>query len=171
MNYHAEHTFNAPHEAVWAMFTNPDAHTAKFASMGHRDIEVLECDHDADTFRIKIQRLVDFDVPRFARRIFTPTNTVTSTETWTDNGDGTYRANWTGETVGVPIDVTGQAALEPSDGGTNYRLDVEVEIRVPIIGGKVADFARGDARRQVDQEFAAGDSWLAAHAGSQTNSP
>jgi len=167
MNLHAEHVFTVAPKAAWAMFTDPDAHVAKFASMGHRDIEVLECEHGAGTFRIKIQRLVEFDVPRFARKIFTPTNTVISIEEWKDDADGTYRGTWTGETAGVPISVTGAALLQPDrETETRYVLDIAIDVKVPIIGGRIADFAQGDAERQVEQELTAGDQWLALHGAS-----
>ena len=44
-----------------------------------------------------------------------------------------------------------------------YTLDIAIDVNVPLIGGKIADFARGDAKRQVEQELAAGDAWLASH--------
>src|SRR4051812_26228978 len=97
----AVHTFDAPIEAVWEMFTNRDAHVAKFVGMGHRDVEVLDCAHAASTFRIKVKRVVDVELPGFARRVLTPTNTVISTDEWRDGGDGTYSGRWTVEAPGV----------------------------------------------------------------------
>ena len=38
-----------------------------------------------------------------------------------------------------------------------------MDVKVPLIGGKIADFAKGDVARQLDMEFTAGDDWLASH--------
>src|SRR5690348_11939952 len=112
MDHAARHTFDAPIERVWAMVTNPDAHITKFSNMGHRDIEVLECVCGDGTFRITVRRVVDLDVPGFARRIIQPTNTVVSTDEWHDNGDGSYGGNWTVEAV-KPIEIAGSTSLAP----------------------------------------------------------
>ena len=36
------HHFDPPADQVWAMFHDPESHIAKFTSMGHRDLEVLD---------------------------------------------------------------------------------------------------------------------------------
>jgi hypothetical protein len=43
-------------------------------------------------------------------------------------------------------------------------VKVNLDVKVPLIGGKLADWAKGSVKEQLDQEFAAGDRWLAAHA-------
>ena len=45
-----------------------------YTAMGHRELRVVECERDDDRLRVVIDRLVDVDVPSFARRVFQPTN-------------------------------------------------------------------------------------------------
>jgi len=164
MDQTSRHTFHAPIEVVWAMFTNPDAHLAKFESMGHREIELISSDLTDGTFTIEITRLVDVDLPGFARKVLKPTNTVTSRDEWRTNDDGTYGGNWDLETVGAPVKIHGTTSLQPKGADeTEYVIDVKLKVGVPIIGGRIENWSKGTMEQQIQQEFDAGDAWLAAH--------
>ncbi|MEJ5255186.1 MAG: DUF2505 domain-containing protein [Acidimicrobiales bacterium] len=163
MDFHDEHTFDAPIEQVWAMFCDPASHVRKFEGMGHRDIEVLESTITDDSARIVIRRVVDVELPGFARRVLKPTNTVTSTDEWRRLEDGTCQGSQHVDTSGAPVEITATTRLTPHGEQTTYAVDVHVQVKVPVIGGKLADWAKGMVRDQLDREFAAGDSWLAEH--------
>lgn len=163
MDLRATHIFDAPIDRVWAMFCDVDAHVAKFTHMGHRDIEVLEHEADADHVRVVITRLVDVDLPGFAKKVLKPTNTVVSTDEWRRTDDG-YRGTYRLETKGAPVEIKGTTWIRPEgDDRTFYETSVSVKVNVPLVGGKIADWAKGDGRKQIDEEFAAGDRWLADH--------
>jgi hypothetical protein len=165
MDYAGTHTFDAPIDRVWAMFTDPAAHLAKFETMGHRDIEVVEHEVADDHMTLVVSRLVSLDLPGFAKKVLKPTNTVISTDMWERRDDGTYGGHFTVETPGAPIRSTGTTLLRAEDDGrTRYDVTVHLDVKVPIIGGKIADWARGDVERQMQMEFDAGDAWLASRA-------
>ena len=89
---------------------------------------------------------------------------MVSTDEWNDFGDGTYGGTFTLDTKGVPIELTGVTKLEADgDDASTYTVTVEIKVNVPLIGGKLADFAKGIATKQLDEEFALGDAWLDAH--------
>lgn len=163
MEYRESHTFAAPIDAVWAMFTDPASHVAKFTSMGHQNVEILDTSGDATSFMIKITREVTVDLPGFAKRVLKPTNTVITTDHWSANDDGSYGGGWVIETVGAPVDITGTTKLTPAGDSTRYDLTIDLKVNVPLVGGKIANWAKGDLVKQTDQEFAAGDAWLAEH--------
>ena len=157
------HTFAAPLDQVWAMFRDRDAHVAKFTSMGHRDIEVLAFDADEDHVRIEVRRVVDIDVPGFARKVIKPANTVTSVDEWQRNDDGTCSGRYTADT-GNPVEIAGTTLIRANDDNTtHYEVTVSISVNVPLIGGKIANFAKGDVEKQMRDEFACGDTWLAEH--------
>lgn len=157
------HVFDAPIDKVWAMFTNKDSHIAKFESMGHRDIEVLDYEADDDHVRIKIRRVVTIDVPGFAKKVLKPTNTVTSVDEWRARGDGSYAGEYSAET-GNPVHISGTTLIRPEgDDKTHYEVTVSIKVNVPLIGGKISNFAKGDVEKQMQAEFACGDRWLAEH--------
>lgn len=159
-----EHTFDAPIAKVWAMFHDPASHAAKFTNMGHRDLEVIDTDLTDDALTITISRLVDTDLPGFAKKVLKPTNTVVSVDTWRDNGDGTYGGTFSADTKGAPIKVAGTTSLTP-DGKkqTHYVVTTSINVKIPLIGGKIADFSKGIIDAQMDDEFRLGDEWLASH--------
>jgi hypothetical protein len=163
MDFHDEHTFDAPIDDVWAMFRDPQSHLRKFEGMGHRDIEVLESSADDDSFHLVIRRVVDVDLPGFARRVLKPTNTVTTTDDWRRLPDGSCAGTQQVDTAGAPVRISASTTLTPAGERTTYGVDVHVEVKVPLIGGKLADWAKGMVRDQLDAEFAAGDAWLAEH--------
>lgn len=53
--------------------------------------------------------------------------------------------------------------MVPDGDGALYTVDLKVKVKVPLIGEKVAGALKGQLSEQMDQEFAAGDAWLAAH--------
>jgi hypothetical protein len=163
MDFTGEHEFDAPLDAVWAMFRDPQSHLAKFTSMGHRDIEVLETEGDDDAFHIVVRRVVDVDLPGFAKRVLKPTNTVTTTDDWQRHPDGTCTGAQHVSTEGAPVKIDATTKLEDRGDTTGYSVAVHLEVKVPLIGGKLGDWAKGMVREQLDQEFSAGDAWLAAH--------
>ena len=80
MHLTMSHDLDASMERCWKMFVDPQSHIAKFTAMGHREIEIIECETSDDRIRLVIERLVDADIPSFARRVFQPTNRVRSVD-------------------------------------------------------------------------------------------
>ncbi len=132
--------------------------------MGHRDIEVLEADQSDDRFHIKVRRVVEVDLPGFAKRVLKPKNTVTTTDDWKRNADGTCTGEQLVDTEGAPVKISATTRLEPDgDDATLYSVKIQLDVKVPLIGGKLADWAKGSVREQLDHEFGAGDRWLATN--------
>jgi hypothetical protein len=158
----ATHYFDAPIEMVWAMFRDPGSHVAKFERLGHRNIEVQEHEEDEDQVRLVIARDVTVDLPGFAKKFLSPTNHVISTDRWSANGDGSYGGDFEAATRGAPVRVTGTTHISPDgDERTRYDLATEVDIKVPVVGKKLTRWAEDDIREQMQEQFAAGDEWLA----------
>lgn len=162
MDFRDEHLFAAPIDVVWDMFIDPDSHTTKFEAMGHRAIEVLECQCSETQLHMKVQRLVDVELPGFAKRFVKPTNTVITTDDWTRLDDGHYQGHQVIETEGAPVKISSDTTLVAEGDRSRYVIEVHLEVTVPLVGGKLGDWAKGTVRKQLDQEFAAGDAWLLA---------
>lgn len=164
MELTARHTFDAPIDRVWAMFSDPASHVAKFESMGHREIQVLTEERSDDALRLVVQRVIDAELPGFAKKVLKPSNTVVSDDRWHREADGSCSGEFTVDTKGAPVKGWGTTRLTPAgDGRTDYEVTANVEVKVPLVGGRIADWSRGEIAQQFDAEFAAGDAWLAAH--------
>ena len=62
-------------------------------------------------------------------------------EVWSPVSDGSASATVTGDIPGAPVSLTGTAVLEPTDnGGSRLQFTVTVEVRIPLVGGKVENF-------------------------------
>ena len=62
-------------------------------------------------------------------------------ETWTPVHDGTATATVTGAIPGAPVSLSGTARLIPREsGGSRLEINTSVEVRIPLVGGKVENF-------------------------------
>lgn len=167
MRVEMEHEFNAAPEEVFAMFCDPASHVAKFESFGGENVEIISQTggpSSGEDFVLVVEQDVTLDLPGFLAKMFSPTNRVTSTDTWRDNGDGSYGGGYTVDTPGVPISVVGTTLLLPVEGHadyTNYTVSVEVEVNIPVVGGRAAKWAKGNVEENMAHQFEAGDAWLA----------
>lgn len=159
------HRYGAPVDAVVDMFAQPDAVRARYEGMGHRDVEVLECERGDGTLRVRTRRVVDVDLPGFARKVLSPTNTMVQTDEWRAAGDGSWDGTFTVDVQGAPVQLRGSMRLVPAgDDACENTVTIRMDVKVPLVGGKIADWVgKNDARTTLLAEFAAGDEWLAAH--------
>ncbi len=63
-------------------------------------------------------------------------------ETWSPVVDGRATAVVAGSIPGAPVALTGEMVLEPTTSGAGSRLAVKttVEVRIPLVGGKIESF-------------------------------
>jgi hypothetical protein len=164
MDVSDSHTYAAPLDSVLDMFGDPDAVVARYEGMGHRDVEVLECTRTDDSLRVRTSRVVEVDLPGFARKVLSPTNTMVQTDEWTASGDGTWDGTVAVDVQGAPVKMSGSMRLEPAGDGTTMHLTLSMSVKVPLVGGRIADWAgKNDVPATMAAEFAAGDAWLADH--------
>jgi hypothetical protein len=66
-------------------------------------------------------------------------------EAWTPVLDGRATATVKGSITGAPATLTGTAALTPATSGAGSRLEFRatVEVKVPLVGGKIENFIGG----------------------------
>lgn len=158
------HTYGATIEAVQAMFADEAFIRAKYEGMGHRDLDILECTRTEDGLTIRSTRVVEVDLPGFAKRVLTPVNTMTQVDTWRDDGSGGWTGTFDVEVKGAPAHLSGTMALEPADGACVHRVDMTMDVKVPLVGGRIRDWAeKNDMPKTLAAEFAAGDAWIADH--------
>ncbi|MCW2558249.1 MAG: hypothetical protein JWP55_2213 [Mycobacterium sp.] len=62
------------------------------------------------------------------------------TETWAAITDGRATAAVAGSIAGAPVSLAGTAVLMPAEGGSRLEFKVTVEVRIPLVGGKMETF-------------------------------
>lgn len=163
MELKGSHEYPVPVDAVIAMLENASATIEKFEGMGHRDVAIIELVPGDGTLRIVSSRLVDVELPGFAKKVLKPTNTMTQTDEWRRNDDGSWSGTFNVDVKGSPVHISGTMSLSPVAEGTRHDVALDLQVKVPIIGGKIADFVgKRDVQRTLDAEFAFNDGRLAS---------
>lgn len=124
----------------------------KFTALGARDI-VIDVARDGDHVQLTIDRKMDADVPGFAKKVIQPTNTIHLVEQWRPAAGG-YACEWTATSSPAPAKLHGTREIKDIEGATEDSTDGNVEVKVPLIGGKLAEWLAGEARKQLDDELA-----------------
>lgn len=165
MEVRSTHTYAATPDVVFEMMTDPDVLTAKYTALGHDDVRIVEHVVDDDTVTVRSRRRVPMDVPGFAKRFLSPTNTVEQLDRWAAPAeDGSRTGTWQVDAAGVPVAVGGTLRITPGPKRTTVvEITGEVTSSVPLVGGKLAGFVAGDVQRTMAAEEAFNDEHLAAH--------
>jgi hypothetical protein len=164
MDLTSAHHFDRPFADVWAMYLDPHAHVAKYEHMGHREVSISSVAQVPDSLAITIVRQVDIDVPGIAKKVISPSNTVTSADRWELVAPGSARGTTEVDIRGVPIQSSGSTSLvDDGAGGCDAMVTLSVKVKVPLIGEKVAGALRPQLEQQLEAELAASEAWLAEH--------
>jgi len=157
-------TYEAPIAAVLTMLRDPDATAAKYSSQGHQQVEILECGDHAGGIRIVSTRVVTVDLPGFAKKVLKPTNTMRQTDDWHPVDDGSWAGTFDVDVSGAPVHISGTMALHADGDTTTHEVAIDVKVKVPLIGGRIADWAaKNDVGRTLQAEFDCNERWLAEH--------
>ena len=151
--FSGETTYDLAPDAAFARHIDEAFVQRKFEALEARDISVT-VDRDGDDVTLTVDRKADADVPGFAKRVVTPTNTIHLVERWRPSGGG-YACDWEATTSPAPARLKGTRTLTPAgSGGTRDATEGSIEVKVPLIGGKLADWLSGEARSELENELA-----------------
>jgi hypothetical protein len=153
--FSGETTYTVTPDAAFERHIDEDFLRRKFEAQGATDIAVSSS-RAGERVTLKIDRKAQADIPGFAKKVISPTNTIHLVEEWRPEGDG-YVCDWTAQISPAPAKLQGTRTLLPSGGGTADVTEGTIEVKVPLIGGKLADWMTGEASRAVQDEVA----WIA----------
>lgn len=91
----------------------------------------------------------------FAREALKPTNTMQQTDEWHHQADGSWSGTFDVDVRGAPVHISGTMTLSADPDGARHAVTLEMQVKVPLIGGKIADWVgKNDGQRSLDAEFA-----------------
>src|SRR4051794_10050543 len=161
MELSGSHLYSVPVDAVLALLRDQSSTVDKYESMGHRDVAIVEFAADDTSLHIVSTRVVDVDLPGFAKKALKPTNTMLQTDEWQRADDGSWAGTFGVEVKGAPVRISGNMKLVADPAGSRHDVTIDVQVKIPLIGGKIADWAgKNDVRRTLDAEFAFNDKRL-----------
>ena len=86
-------------------------------------------------------------------------------ETWSPVSDGKATATVTGVIPGAPVTLSGTAVLAPGEnGGSRLEFTAAVEVRIPLVGGKVENFIGGQLVELLIAEQRFTTAWIMENA-------
>ncbi len=140
---------------VFAMFGDADFLKDRSEALGHTDVVVTECGPVDDEFRIQIRRKVLVNVPKFARKVLSPRTSIEQTDTWDlePDANSVRTGRWEVTVRGAPISMKGSITLAASDGGAVYHITGNMNIPIPVIGGRLKTYLLQDTLDTIQGEY------------------
>jgi hypothetical protein len=157
MRFRHELSYDAPPERVFAMLADP-----KFREQSCAAMEVISADvqleRDGEGFSLVIDQLQNTkDLPAFARAFAGESTQAIQREVWL----GTTTGSLSIESPGKPTSASGTIRLEPSGSGTTEIVELEIKVKVPLIGGRLEKLMAEKVAAGMDVEHSVGLAWLA----------
>jgi hypothetical protein len=106
---------------------------------------------DGSVLAVSSRTLPD-GVPGFLQRFLPADGRVLETFDWAAAQDGRRAGTWRVEIPGAPATLGGQVRLEPSGSGSTYTIEGDVQVKVPLVGGKAETFIAGMVERLAAKE-------------------
>ena len=96
------------------------------------------------------------DLPSLAQKFVGDEIVIVQKETWTSPTS----ADVTLSISGKPGEAVGTFTLTESGGTTTELIDLDLSVRIPLVGGKIESFVAGLVREAFDREHEVGVEWL-----------
>jgi uncharacterized protein YndB with AHSA1/START domain len=156
MKLRHEITYDAPLADVFAMLSDPAFRKRSADAMGVISADV-SINAKGAGISVKIDQVQPTEgVPSFAKKFAGSTTRAVQTEEWDSPSGGTISI----QTPGKPTSINGTLSLTTSGTTTTETLEVEVKVKVPLIGGKLESLMADLVTKGMDKEHAAGVAWL-----------
>jgi hypothetical protein len=162
MKFRHELSYDAPPEQVYAMLADPEFRRQSCAAMEVISADVqLEPDPDGgEGFNLVIDQLQNTkDLPAFARTFAGESTQAIQREVWL----GTTTGSLSIESPGKPTSTSGTIRLEPSGAGTTEVVELEIKVKVPLLGGRLEKLMAEKVAAGMDIEQTVGVAWLKEH--------
>jgi len=159
MKFRHELSYDASPDQVFEMLADPE-----FRRRSCEAMEVISADvqleRDGQGFTLVIDQLQNTkDLPGFARTFAGESTQAVQRESWSTSSIGELSI----ESPGKPTSATGTIRLEPTASGTTEIVELEIKVKVPLIGGKLEKLMAEKVAAGMDLEHEVGVAWLAEH--------
>jgi hypothetical protein len=146
-------TYDASAEAVAAMLDDP---AFREAVLERQRVLRGSVHIDGDIATIEQVRSGS-DIPSFARTFVGDEIVIVQTETWTSPTDARIEL----AIPGKPGEAVGTLRLTESGGTTTETVELDVTVRIPLVGGKIETMIADMVKFALDKEHEVGVEWLA----------
>jgi len=158
-------TYDGSVEQVHRAFSDDDYWRARLADSGADDatLDSITRDGHGGVDVITTQTLRANRLPAVVAQFHHGDLSFVREESWSAVTDGRATAVVKGSIPGAPATLTGTALLAPSDGGTKLEFKATVEVKIPLVGGKVENFIGSQLVDLLVAEQRFTTAWIAEH--------
>jgi hypothetical protein len=157
-----EHDYAADVETVYTLISDPGFVERKYVAIGGRDVAVDRTDTEDGGCEVVTKRTISVDLPGFAKKVLTPSQTAVQVERWAPaTSSGERVCTYTVEAQGAPSRIEGLHKLVPTASGCHHTIDIDAKISIPLIGGKLEKLAADQGRDDIAKQFDYTDGELA----------
>jgi len=156
MRFRHEVHYDAPPEAVFEMLADPEFRQRACEAQEVISVDI-SLDRSGDGFSLVVDQMQKTDdLPSFARTFAGSSTQAIQREEWSDPTRGTL----TIEAPGKPTQAKGTITLEPDGPGTREVVELEIKVKVPLIGGKLEKLMAEKVASGMDVEHGVGVTYL-----------
>src|ERR687890_651627 len=143
-------TMAFPAEKVFAAMTDAEYLRARLRELGGPGSGLLEHEATPEGARYRLkQGLAESDLPPIVGKVMNGDLAIERTETLRRNSPGSSAA--------------GTMTLADAPDGSLFEVHADVNVRVPLIGGKIEEIVAEQVRRLLEAETAFTVRWLGSH--------
>ncbi len=159
MKFSYSQQLDADLDTVMKMYTDPAYHEQLQSALGSMNVTQLDHSDDGDDFEITLGYSVKSEVPLpgFAKKILGETTDVEQTESWNrSSGRGRVAVRM----KSLPGSLRCETSLEADGDSCRKVFDWTVEVKVPLVGGKIEKLIADDIARKDPIEAKAANALL-----------
>ncbi|MCW2814262.1 MAG: Polyketide cyclase / dehydrase and lipid transport [Nocardioides sp.] len=150
-------TYDATPDEVFAMLSDPAFREKVCAAQEvvSADVQLTPSGGGFDLVIDQVQNTAG--LPAIAKKIAGDTTAITLKESWKDASGGSLQII----APGKPTSAAGTIRLEATGTGTTETVELDVKVKVPLIGGKLESLMGDNIKDGMDVEHTVGAAWLA----------
>ncbi|MBJ7463733.1 MAG: DUF2505 domain-containing protein [Mycolicibacterium sp.] len=126
-------------------------------------LDALTIDDDGGLLIATTQTVRFHRLPGFVSQLHAGDLTLVREEIWSPVSDGLATGTIKGTVPGAPVRVGGTAAMSSIGDGARVDVRAKVEVRIPLLGGKVEGFIGGQLAEMVRLEEQFTSQWINEH--------
>lgn len=156
VKFRHELTYDAPPDEVFAMLADPAfrAEVCEAQGVVSHDIDLTPTEAGFTLVTEQVQDTAG--LPAIAKKIVGDTTKAVIEEQWSSRTGGTVTIT----APGKPTTATGTVRLEARGGGTTEVVELDVKVKVPVIGGKLEALMADNIKAGLEVEQTTGTAWL-----------
>jgi carbon monoxide dehydrogenase subunit G len=156
MKFRHELRYDAAPAQVFEMLADPAFRQSVAEAMDVISADV-DLQREGDGFTLTVDQLQKTDdLPSFARTFAGDSTQAIQRETWVDASGGALQI----EAPGKPTHISGTITLLPDGSGTKEVVELEIKVKVPLIGGKLEKLMAEKVQAGMDVEQQVGTTYL-----------